>query len=322
MIRYVFRRLAQSVAQLAGISVILFVLSSAVPGDYFSDARLNPQISPESIATLRAQYGLDQPLPVRYLRWLRSVATGDLGYSFSYNMPVLPLLWPRVLHTLMLTAPALVISWLIALPLGLISAWRKGGWFDQVLTASTSTLQALPDLLLALVLLMFALHSGRFPAGGMNSEAAREMHGWPWLADTLWHMVLPVGVLVIGALPTIVRHVRSSVAEVLASNYIRGAQGHGLGAPALLVRHALPAAANPLISLLGLSVAGLLSASLLVEVIVGWPGLGPMVVEATLARDLYVVIGAAMFSMVFLAIGNFLADLLLYAADPRIGERS
>ena len=318
MIRYLLRRLGQSVLQLAGISIILFALASAVPGDYFSEAKLNPQISPDTIAALRAHYGLNQPLPVRYFRWLRSVASGDLGYSFAYNIPVLPLIWPRVLHTLMLTLPALALSWLIAVPLGVLAARRKGGWIDRILSAGTSTLLALPDLLLALAVLMFALHTGRFPVGGMNSESALDQGGWRMFLDTLWHMALPVSVLVIGSLPAILRHVRASMTEVLESGYIRAAEGHGLASRTLLLRHALRAAANPLVSLLGLSVAALLSTSLLVEVVVGWPGLGPMVVEATLGRDLFVVIGVAMFSMIFLALGNLLADLLLYAADPRI----
>jgi peptide/nickel transport system permease protein len=185
-------------------------------------------------------------------------------------------------------------------------------------SAGTSVVLAVPDLLLALVILMFALHTGRFPVGGMNSDAAREQGGFLLLLDTVWHMVLPVGVLVIGSLPTILRHVRASMIEVLGSSYIRAAQGHGLAGLTLLLRHALRAAANPLISLFGLSVAGLLSASLLVETIVGWPGMGPTVIEATLGRDLFVVIGVAMFSTAFLAFGNFLADVFLYASDPRI----
>lgn len=318
MIRHLIGRIGQSLLQLAGISIILFALTSAVPGDYFTDAKVNSRISAESIAAMRAHYGLDRSLPVRYGVWLRSVARGDLGISFAYNMPVLPLLWPRVLHTLMLTVPALAISWLIGIPLGALTAWRKDGWLDRIFSATTSTLLALPDLLLALIVLMLALHSGKFPVGGMNSEAGREQGGWHLLLDTLWHMVLPVGILVIGSLPPIVRHARAAILEALESSYLQAARGHGLSGRVLLLRHALRAAANPLISLLGLSVAGLLSASLLVEVVLGWPGLGPMVVEATLSRDLFVVIGVAMFSMALLALSNLLADALLYAADPRI----
>jgi peptide/nickel transport system permease protein len=321
MIRYALGRIGQALVQLLGLSIILFLLLKAVPGDYLSEAQMNPQISKETIAALRVQYGLDQPLPVRYLHWLRSVAAGEFGYSFAYNMPVAGLLWPRLLHTLLLTLPALALSWLIGVPLGMLAAWRRGGWLDHICSAGTSVLLALPDLLLALLVLMIALHTGRFPVGGMNSEAARDQGGWRLIADTIWHMALPVGVLVIGSMPAILRHVRSSMIEVLGTTYIRAAKGHGLSTVRLLLTHALRAAANPLISLFGLSIAGLLSVSLLVEIIVGWPGLGPMVLEATLGRDLFVVIGIAMFSMLLLTIGNFLADILLYAADPRIRVR-
>lgn len=319
MTRYLLRRLGLTVVQLLGISMILFLLSKAVPGDYLSG--LNPQISPETIAALRHRYGLDQPLAIRYLRWLGSVVSGDFGYSFAYNLPVSTLLWPKILHTLLLTGPALALTWLIAIPVGVWTAWRRDGWMDRVVSAGVSVLLSLPDLLLAIVLLLFALLTGLFPVGEMSSEAARDQGGWRLLIDILWHMVLPVSVLVAGALPMILRHVRASMIESLASSNIRAAQGHGIGPSALLFRHCLRMAANPLISLFGLSVAGLLSTSIIVEIVVGWPGIGPTVVEATLARDLYVVIGAALFSMLFLALGNFLMDLLLYVADPRIRVR-
>jgi len=138
------------------------------------------------------------------------------------------------------------------------------------------------------------------------------------LMDIAWHMVLPVAALVAGSLPMLARHVRAAMVEALSSSYMRAAQGHGIAGSRLLYRHALPAAANPLLSLFGLSVAGLLSVSLLVEVVMGWPGIGPLMVEAILARDLFVVIAAVVFFTFFLAIGNLLADLLLYCFDPTI----
>jgi len=279
--------------------------------------RLNPQVSPETIAGLRAQYGLDQSLPVRYVHWLGAILHGEFGYSFAYNLPVSDLLAPRIRNTLLLTIPALILSWLIAVPLGVWAAYRKGSWIDRLFSAGTSTLLALPDVLLALLVLLFALRSGIFPAGGMSSANAAQ--GW-WknLLDTAWHMVLPVLALVIGSLPILLRHTRAGMVEVLDSSFIRAARGHGLRTSKLLFRHALPAAANPLISLFGLSVAGLLSVSLLVEVVVGWPGVGPLLTEAILSRDLFVVIAAVAISTLFLVIGNLLADILLYAADPRI----
>jgi peptide/nickel transport system permease protein len=320
MIRYLIRRLGYALLLVWGVATLLFVLLQAAPGEFLSDMRLNPQISAETIAGLRSQYGLDQPLPARYYRWMGSLVRGEFGYSFAYNLPVSSLLGPRIRNTLLLTVPALVISWLLAVPAGVLAAYRKGGWIDRAFSAGTSTLLAFPDLLIALLILLFALRTGVFPAGGMSS--ANEAQGW-WknMLDTAWHMVLPVMALVAGSLPVLLRHARASMVEVLDSSFVRAAQGHGLSTKRLLFRHALPAAANPLISLFGLSIAGLLSVSLLVEVVVGWPGIGPLLTEAILSRDLFVVIAAVVVSTLFLVIGNLAADLLLYAFDPRIRVR-
>jgi peptide/nickel transport system permease protein len=322
MIRYLARRAAHGLLLLFGVSILLFLLFQAAPGDFLSEIKLNPQISPETVTQLRAQYGLDQPLPVRYWKWLKSSAQGDFGYSFAYNTPAAPLLWPRARNTLLLSVPALMISWLIAVPLGVLVAGRKGSWADRLFSGGTSFLLALPDVLIALLALLVALKTGMFPVGGMTSVNAQDQSTWAWLRDLGWHMVLPVAALVIGSLTIILRHVRASVSEVLESSYMRAAEGHGLPRLKLLFGYALPAAANPLISLLGLSVAVLLSVSLLIEVVMGWPGIGPLLLEAILARDLFVVIGAVMFSTLFLIGGNLLADVLLYAFDPRIRRQA
>jgi peptide/nickel transport system permease protein len=252
------------------------------------------------------------------MHWLGSVAKGDFGYSFAYNVPASALLWPRVRNTLVLTVPALLISWLIAVPLGVLAATKRKPWVDRLFAGGTSVLLAVPDVLLAMIALLIALRTRLFPAGGMASLGLQEQGTLASLADLGWHMALPVAVLVIGSISPILRQVRSSVMEVMDSSYMHAAEGHGLRRFTLLFRHALPAAANPLISLFGLSVAVLLSVSLLVEVIMSWPGLGPLLLEAILARDLFLVVGAAMLSTVLLTAGNFLADILLYALDPRI----
>lgn len=322
MIRYIARRAAHGLLLLFGVSILLFLLFQAAPGDFLSEARLNPQISPETVAQLRAQYGLDQPLPVRYWKWVKSSIKGEFGYSFAYNTPAATLLWPRARNTLLLSVPALLISWLIALPLGVLVAGWKGSWVDKLFSGGTSFLLALPDVLIALLALLIALKTGMFPVGGMTSVNAQDQSMWSWLRDLGWHMVLPVTALVIGSLTIILRHVRASVGEVLESSYMRAAEGHGLSRFRLLFSYALPAAANPLISLFGLSVAFLLSVSLLIEVVMGWPGIGPLLLEAILARDLFVVIGAVMLSTLLLIGGNLLADVLLYAFDPRIRRQA
>jgi peptide/nickel transport system permease protein len=322
MIAYLARRAAHALLMLFGVSILLFLLFQAAPGDFLSEVRLNPQISPGTVAQLRAQYGLDQPLPVRYWQWLKSSARGDFGYSFAYNTPASTLLWPRARNTLLLTVPALLISWLIAVPLGVLVAGWKGSWVDRLFSGGTSLLLGLPDVLIALLALLIALKTGMFPVGGMTSVNAQDQGTWVWLRDLGWHMVLPVSALVIGSLAILLRHVRASVAEVVESSYMRAAEGHGLPRFKLLFGYALPAAANPLISLFGLSIAVLLSVSLLIEVVMSWPGIGPLMLEAILARDLFVVIGAVMLSTVFMVTGNLLADVLLYAFDPRIRRQS
>ena len=322
MIGYLAHRAGHAFLLLFGVSILLFLLFQAAPGDFLSEIRLNPQISPETVTELRLQYGLDQPLPVRYWKWVKSSVKGEFGYSFAYNTPAAALLWPRARNTLLLSVPALMISWLIAVPLGVLFAGWKGRWADRLFSSGTSTLLALPDVLIALLALLIALKSGMFPVGGMTSVNAQEQTAWGWLRDLGWHMILPVGALVVGSVTIILRHVRASVGEVLDSSYMRAAEGHGLSRFKLLFGHALPAAANPLISLFGLSVAVLLSVSLLIEVVMSWPGMGPLLLEAILARDLFVVIGAVMFSTLFLIGGNLLADVLLYAFDPRIRRQA
>ena len=316
MIAYLLRRFGHALLLLFGVSLLLFILMEAAPGDFFSEARLSGEISPETLQALRAQYGLDQPLPVRYLKWVTSATHGDFGYSVSYNMPASALLLPRARNTLLLTIPCLLISWLLAVPLGVLAASRRAGWIDRFYSGTTSALLGLHDLLLALLALLIALRTGAFPAGGMASLDVTG--GWAHWKDVAWHMVLPAAVLIVGSLAPILRHVRSTMLDVIDSPYMRAAEGHGIKRFTLLFRHALPAASNPLISLFGLSTALLIGGSLLVEVVMSWPGLGPMVLEAILSRDMFLVLGAVMLSTLFLIIGNLLADLLLYALDPRI----
>jgi peptide/nickel transport system permease protein len=294
---YLARRLAYSLFLLAGVSTLSFALLELAPGNYLDEAKLNPQIGSDTLAALRNQYGLHRSVPEKYLHWLGSVAAGDFGISFAYNLPVSQLIWPRARRTLQLTTMALVLSWMIALPLGVWSAAFRDRWPDRMLGTLVSVLLGIPDLVLACLALLLAVRCGTFRSG---------------------EMVLPVTVLVLGALPLLLRHVRSAVLSVTGEPYVRAARAHGIGAPRLWSHWLLPAAANPLISLFGLSIAGLISSSLLVEVVLAWPGLGPLFLEAIGARDLYLVIGCLMLSAFFLIAGTLLADFLLYVIDPRI----
>ena len=320
--RYFLRRTFHAVFLLFGVSLLTFLFSALTPGNYFDEMRLNPQISPETVAALRTQYQLDRPLPVRYAHWLNDALHGHLGFSFAYNSPVAPLLWVRARNTLLLTVTATFLAWLLALPLGVWSAARFGRAPDRVISWATASLLVLPDLVIALSLLILAVRTGWFPTGGLVSVGFDELSALQKLRDLVLHMALPVVALVLGTLPMLVRHVRASVAEVLDAPFLRAALGHGIPHRKLLYSYALRAAANPLISLFGFSLGTLLSGSLLVEVVMSWPGLGPLLLESILARDLYVVIGGVLLSMIFLVGGNLFADFLLYWADPRIRTRA
>jgi peptide/nickel transport system permease protein len=316
--KYLERRMVHGALLLISVSVFCFLFTDLAPGNFFDEMKLNPQISSDTVAALRSQYGLDRSLPVRYGRWMKSVMQGEWGYSFAYNSPVRGLILPRARNTLLLTGCATLITWLIALPLGVWTASRAGSWTDRVCMSGTSFFLAVPEMVVVLGLLYFVIRSHALPAGGMTSRGFEQFGFAEQVMDLAKHLIVPVVTLVLASLPILVRHVRASMIEVLHAPFIAAARGHGISPARILFRYALPAGANPLISLFGLSLAGLLSGSLLVEVITGWPGLGPLLLEASISKDLYVVIGIVMSSTVFMILGNLLADALLVVVDPRV----
>jgi peptide/nickel transport system permease protein len=316
--RFLARRFLHSVFLLLGISLLTFVFLQLAPGNFFDEMRLNPQISRDTVARLSKQYGMDRPLPKRYALWLESVAKGDWGLSFAYNIPVSTLIWPRARNTLLLTGLAMPLSWAIALPIGVFSAGERYRWIDHLGSLMASVLLVTPDLLLALGMLWLGLRTHWFAAGGMVSLRTTDAAAGNHLTEVARHMFAPLVVLVMGSLPVLLRHIRSAMIDCVQAPYIRAAHSHGLPYSRILFRHALPAASAPLISLAGFSLASLLSMSLLIEVVMNWPGLGPLLLEAILSRDIYVVIATVMLASVFLVCGMFIADVLLFAADPRI----
>ena len=300
MTRYLARRMVNGIGLLLLISALCFALFQLAPSNYTDAVRLDPRVSPETVAMLRAHYSLDRPIPWRYLDWLRSAFRGEFGFSFAYGMPVGRLLWPRVENTLLLTASAAAFAWPAALLIGITAAVSRHRAMRHLVKVSMSILVSLPELLVALALLMLALHAGLFPIAGIARVA------------------LPVTALVLVSLPVLVRHIEAALREALLSPSLQAARAHGVPRRRILFAYALPSAANPLISMFGLSIGTLLSASLVIEIVMGWPGVGPLVLEAVLSRDTPVVIAVTLLSGALFVLGNLLADLLLYAADPRI----
>ena len=315
--RYLLARIGQSLLLLTGVSLLSFAFLQLAPGDFFSEMRLSPQISDETVQGLRKQFALDKPLHIRYWRWLQSTFHGELGFSFAYNSPVAPLILDRAGNTLLLTSTAMFFAWCVAVPLGVMSAAAPAGLLARFCSIGTAAFLATPELLLALLALMLAVRTGWTRSLGMGA-AVTTAQGWQGFRNTTTHLILPALVLVLTSVPVLLQHTASAMREALASPYIAAVRAHGIRPTRILFHHALRAALNPLVSLLGTSLAGLLSASLLVEVVMGWPGIGPLLLEAILNRDVYVVIGGVMLSAIFLAGGMFIADVLLFAVDPRI----
>ena len=321
--RYLARRVGHAVLVLFGVSFLSFALAEAAPGDVMDELRLDPRVSEATIAALRERYALDRPFPEKYVHWLGSVARGELGFSVAYQSAVGPLVGPRARNTLLLTVPATALAWLIAVPVGAWAASKRGGLTDRVIAGVMTTLLSVPEVVLGLCLLVIALRTGAFPTGGMASSGFAELSLWDQLRDVGSHLTLPVAGLTALILPPILRHVRASVIDVLHAPFIVAARAQGMPHRRVLFRYALRAAANPLVTLLGLSIGGLLGASLVIETIMSWPGLGPLMLQAVSARDLHLVVGVVTCSTALLVGGSLIADTLLYATDPRLrAERS
>ena len=319
--KFLVGRFVHALLLLIGTSILSFALISFVPGDFFDSMTLNPEISPTTAAAIRRQHGLDRPLPLRYIEWVRSGLNGEWGFSFAYDSPAAPIVLSRAKNTLLLTAAATLFAWIIAVPLGTWAAACPGRPSEWLTSGTISVLLATPELVLALLFLMFAVRTGYFPSGGLVSvRSAALPDAWMKAKDIALHLVLPGICLACGLLPSLLLHVRSAVRQTLQFPFVEAARAYGIPFRRVLLRYVLPAAANPLISLFGLSLGMLMSSSLLVEVIFSWPGLGRLLVEAIFQRDIFLVIDSTMLAAAFLVIGNFVADVLLYANDPRIGS--
>src|SRR5580704_9148710 len=189
--RFLARRFFHSAILLLGVSLLSFVFLQFAPGSFFDEMRLNPQISADTVTQLQKQYGMDRPLPERYVSWLGSVAKGDWGISFAYNVPVAPLIWARARNTLLLTGSAMLLSWMIALPIGILSAGERYRWIDHTASLVASLLLVTPDLLLALAFLWLALRTHWFQAGGMLSPRLADHSAWARAKDMVLHLLAP-----------------------------------------------------------------------------------------------------------------------------------
>uniref|UniRef100_A0A831WYY1 ABC transporter permease n=1 Tax=Thermorudis peleae TaxID=1382356 RepID=A0A831WYY1_9BACT len=312
MAAYVVRRLLQAVVLLFLVSVLTFLLIHSAPGGPALLA--NPELSREQIQQMTEQLGLDDPLPVQYLRWLGNVARGDFGSSYNTVQPVTRLIAERLPNTVMLTGLALVLSILVAVPLGVLSALKRNSAIDRIIAGFSFIGVSIPVFWLGIMLIIvFAVQLNVLPAGGMYTLGAEFS-----LLDRLEHLLLPMLVLVVANLAELTRYTRSGMINVLGEDYIRTARAKGLPNRVVLTRHALRNALIPVITIIGVLLPRAVSGAAITETVFSWPGMGRLAVEAAMTRDYPVVLGATLTVALVVVLSSLVTDLLYAYIDPRI----
>lgn len=316
---YLLRRLLQTIPLLLGISALTFLLLQLTPGDFLNTMAENPGISAETIEAMRRRFGLDQPWFVQYGLYLKNLFLHfDFGESFSRHQPVFTVLRQGLVNTLLLASASAVVTWGLAIPLGVWAAMRQYGWVDKGLSLAAFVWLSVPEVLSGLLLLMLAARTGWFPVGGMHSIDYAEMDAVGKFLDLAHHLALPA--LTVGLIPLAgrMRQMRGNLLDVLRLDYVTTARAKGLDENTVVFKHALRNAINPLITLFGYTLGALVSGSFIAEIIFAWPGLGRITLDALLTQDQYLVMGSVIMASVVIILGNLVADLLLAVADPRI----
>ncbi|MDK2923902.1 MAG: peptide/nickel transport system permease protein [Pseudothermotoga sp.] len=318
MLKYIARRLIIAIPELLIISFMVFMIMEAAPGDFLDQYKLDPSMSKETLEAMRKELGLDQHPLVRYFKWLSGAVRGNFGYSFYYRRPVSKLIWERVAATLTLSLTSLAGSWILGVALGTFAALKKYSLADKILTVFAFSFIAVPSFFLGLLLLYLAARTGWFPIGGMISIDHNTMTTWQRFKDLLWHMTLPATALTLGSMAGLMRYMRGSLLDVLNEDYVTFARAKGMPERIVVFKHAMRNAINPMITFLGFSISGILGGALFIENIFAWPGMGRLIYQALIQKDLYLVITSGLMSAVLLVVGNLVADILLALVDPRV----
>jgi len=308
---FIARRLLQMIPVLFFVSVIVFVLINLVPGDA-ARLFLGQEATPDALTALRHEMGLDRPLHMQYLRWVGGMLHGDFGRSFKDNRPVLTTLLLKIPVTAELTAAAALISWMIAIPAGILAAWRQRTAVDHGATAVALLGLSIPNFWLGIMLIyLFAVNLRWLPASGFAPLSVD-------LGQNLRTLIMPAFVLGIFFAAIVTRQLRSSMLEVLSADFVRTARAKGLGQKGVLVRHALRNAVIPVVTVMGIQLGILLGGAVITETIFALPGLGRLAVESIYTRDHPMLEGVVMFSALAVLLINFLVDVTYSLIDPRI----
>jgi len=296
--KFFFKRLLQLIPLLIGISLISFFVMHLAPGDPTA-LFIDPNVDPQELARVRANWGLDQPIYIQYIKWLWNAVRLDFGRSYLTGQPVIGEIAERLPNTLILMILSYIITLLICIPVGVYSAVKKGGWFDNTFTVLSFAGMSIPTFWVGLMLmLLFAVQLDWLPATG--------------------NLVLPLVTMTIGSLAGLTRYQRAAMLEVLNQDYIRTARAKGLPERVVIFKHALRNALIPIVTIMGLSLPDLFGGAFIIETIFAWPGMGRLGVQAIFSRNYPLIMGIVMFSALLIVLGNLFADIGYALVDPRI----
>jgi peptide/nickel transport system permease protein len=325
MKKYLIGRLAQFIPIVVGISILNFILIHLAPGDLAevvageSGQTGGGASSQAQLAQLRASFGLDAPLYMQLLSYLKKLLTLDLGYSYRYGAPVSELIGQRIGATALLGVTSLLLALAAGMAVGMLCARYRNGWLDRSVSALMALCYSVPPFWLALMLVvLFGVKLQWFPIGGMQDVDGTVLAGWAHVRDVLWHLVLPVATLAVYSCAVYARYTRASMVDALQEDYIRTARAKGLSERLVYFRHALRNALLPVIALAGASVGELLGGSIVIETVFSWPGLGKLAYDAIGARDTSLLLSILFLSSLLVMAASLLTDLLTARLDPRI----
>lgn len=320
MVNYVLRRLLGLIPVLFGITVITFFVIHLAPGKPTRlQAELSPKITLEAREKLEKLYGLDKPVHVQYWQWIKKLAKFDLGKSFTDERPVSKKIIERIPITITINILSLLLIFLIAVPIGILSAVKENSLFDRSSTVLVFIGFATPTFWLALLMMsLFGVSLGWLPISGIKSLDFEEYNLFEKLIDFSRHLILPVFVSAFGGLAGISRYMRTSMLEVLHKDFIRTARAKGLSERSVIYKHALKNALLPIVTIIGLSIPGLIGGSVIFESIFAIPGMGKLFFDSVMARDYPVIMGVLIIGAVLTLLGNLIADVMYACVDPRI----
>ncbi|MFZ5807115.1 MAG: ABC transporter permease [Verrucomicrobiota bacterium] len=320
---YILKRLLALVGLLLGITLLVFVLLQLAPGDFLTPIKAQRDIQPELIEKLEKEFGLHLPWYQQYFLWLKNIIFDfNFGYSWTYKVPVFELIAQRAMATFVLALCSLAFAWTLGIVLGILAAVYQDSWWDRLSALLAYAALSLPEFFLALLAIWFAAKTGWFPVGGRTSIDHDFLPPFLQAWDYMWHLILPTLVLGIGGVAGMMRLMRANFLDAIRAEYVTTARAKGLTERVVMFHHVFRNAINPMLTMLGFAIAGLLSGSLLVENVMNYPGLGRLIYEAFIREDQFVVLGSVMLGSALLVFGNLIADILLAWSDPRIRYES